>query len=193
MGPARTARWWPRLATLVVVATLTTSCGEDHGPLTLAGYGNVLDGDRRPAYFVLDACLADEAAEIRIVDVTATSVQGTTEPLEFKVAWGDGPEFSRVISDHRPLPDAYVDAKDAEGRVGRCDESGEYAAIAVVFPSVGRRPVAVDGIEVTYEADGDEYTSSADTFLAQCPYGTRARPTAGERYRGLCTRAARAS
>lgn len=163
------------LALALMLPAMAGCSGDDSGPLTLAGYGNVLDGQDRPPYFTIHMCIdEDDPADITITEVSASGVEGTRRPLTFRVAWADGPEFTRVISARQPLPSAYVDAVDAEGTVGECGSPEGNASLAVVFPTVGRRPVALTGIEVRYDIDGDSYTASTDAFLAQCPVGTRA-------------------
>jgi hypothetical protein len=179
-----------RLAMVLAAASaLSTGCSDnqDSGPLTLAGYGNVLDGQERPPYFVIDVCAEDDnPSDIKITDVSAAGVRGTREPLDFRVAWADGPDFTRVISARQPVPQAYVEAVGAEGTVSECSDPRGYAALAIALPPLHGRPISLDGIEVAYEIDGDHFRATTDAFLAQCPDGTHARTGGNSEERPLC-------
>ena len=113
MGNARS------LVALCVCGLLLPACSpSSDGPLSLGGYGNTLVPQGAAPYFVVDACLEHDPQAVTLTDVEAVQVSGTDEPISFRVAWADGPEFSRVISSHEPLPDAYVPAEGARGEVG---------------------------------------------------------------------------
>ncbi len=165
-----------RRAALLVVATAVVAGGcSSEPPLRLGGYGNILDpvGTRTP-YFGINVCSEGGPATVRIAGVVADEVSGTRAPVEFAIAWPDGPPYEAAISSHDPLPDAYVPAEGAEGTVGECGDPEANATLAVLFPPTGRRPVTVRDVRVSYTIDGREHTSVAPVDLTQCPRGTRA-------------------
>jgi hypothetical protein len=160
----------------VVLSSLSGCSDDDAGPLQLEGYGNVLDGARHSPYFTITMCAeGDEPADIKITGVEAVGFQGVRREPDFEVAWASEEGHPWSISSHGPVPDAFVPAVGEEGTIGPCSDSDQHSALAVVFPEVGHQPVRLEDVELTYEVDGDTYTTKAEAFLAQCPSGTVAR------------------
>lgn len=166
----RTAR---RSVLAALLAVALGGCSHGASPLEFGGYGSTLEPQPRPAYFVVDVCSKGQPRTVTFSHVEPERVAGARQPITFRVAWPDGPRFQRVISAHEPLPAAYVPVKEARGEVGACGHPDRYAALAVVFPATRSRAITLDGLSVTYEADGDEHTAAVEVELTQCPEGTQ--------------------
>jgi hypothetical protein len=167
-----------RLGLLLVLTALLplTACSDDREPLQLGGYGNVLDPQDEPPYFMLHVCIPGDDAQVTITDVQADHEIGAREPVRFEVAFDDS-DATGVVSGPQPAPGELRDAVGAVGTVPTCDGDRSTtgpATLAILFPTVGDEPVIVDGVNVTYEVDGDERTAHSTAFLVQCPPGTRA-------------------
>jgi hypothetical protein len=136
----------------------------------------------RAPYFGIDACgEGDALTSITITKVEADHVTGTTEAIEFAVAFPGERGVERVISARQPVPDGYVDAAGAQGALEPCVGRAErQPAFAVIFPHPIHEPVVVSGVTVTYEVDGDEYRATAEVELTACPPGTRTGTDAGQ-------------
>lgn len=170
LGSVRSFIW----ICLVIPAALAGCSNATEGPLSFGGYGNTLVVQDTPPYFVVDVCAEGEAASVTFEDVEGVHVSGATKPINFRVAWPDGPPFERVISSHDPVPAAYEPVEGASGTIGECGgDPHEYGALAVVFPPALRKSVSVQDLRITYEVAGRSHSQTVGVSLTQCVKGTR--------------------
>jgi hypothetical protein len=120
-------------------------------------------------FFELSLCgNKPDPFDVTIVEVQATTYEGSDQPLEFLVLWAGEGETASSASD--PLLDAYEDADGATGAVGGCKD-GDAAHLAVVMPEATDERIVVGGIELTYESDGEERTITSSGRNIQYPEG----------------------
>jgi hypothetical protein len=177
-----------RNAVLLILGAALSSCtddgrlpaggGTESGPLSFtAGHVEVMMAASPRAMFgALAGCLTEGSpAEVTVTDVEAVEATGV-EDVAFEVAWtanteplrrGGGP-VSKLPAAFEAAPTGGDPESASRGQVAGCTERNTGLALAVLLPVPSESAVVVDGIAVSYELDGRDYSTVVDATIGVC-------------------------
>ena len=163
----------------VVAGCASDLAASGAGPLQLPQhYGFMAAPMRTGSFHSFDVCAARQPIRLRVVDVRAGRLVGTSR-VRFAVAW---PRPGQVLASagRLPLEPGYRPAAGAAGRIRACaDMSGPGMAVVVVLPPARERTVVVHDVEITYRVGERQYTTVARVRLGTCasdPLSPSAQP-----------------
>lgn len=177
-----------RIALLVILGAALSSCthddrslpgaGTDPGPLSFtAGHVEVMmAASSRPMFGALAGCLTEGSpAEVTVTGVEAVEATGA-EDVAFELAWtantqplrrGGGP-VSKLPATFEAAPARGDPESATRGQVAECTERNTGLALAVLLPVPSESAVVVDGIAVSYEVAGRDYSTVVDATIGVC-------------------------